>query len=88
MVWYNEQGARRRLGWTTALGLFVTCTRCNHSARIRLDTALRLWGERAFARDIARDLRCSRCRARAAATQVISDTRPHWVVKDDPGGGF
>ena len=88
MVWCNDKERGGRLGWTTTLGLFISCTRCNHSAQIRLDTALRLWGERGFARDIARDLRCSRCRARAAATQFISDTRPQWMIKEDPGGGF
>lgn len=88
MVWYNDKERGARLGWTTTLGLFISCAKCNHSARIRLDTALRLWGERAFARDIARDLRCSRCRACAASMHVISDTRPSWKIEEDPGGGF
>jgi hypothetical protein len=50
--------------------------------------ALRLWGERTFARDIARDLRCSKCGARAASFHVIAETRPAWVIAEDPGGGF
>jgi hypothetical protein len=55
---------------------------------MRLDTALRLWGERTFARDIARDLRCSRCGARAASTQTIADLRHPCTIKENPGGGF
>lgn len=88
MVWYNDKDRGCRLGSCTTLGIFISCTKCNHCARIRLDTALRLWGERAFARDIARDLRCSRCGARVASTHTISDSRPPWVIDDDPGGGF
>ncbi|HVK80097.1 MAG TPA: hypothetical protein VM915_05740 [Verrucomicrobiae bacterium] len=76
------------MGGDTTLGLFISCTKCNHAARVRLDVALRLWGERAFSRDIARDLRCSRCGARAASLQVMSDPRPSWVIAEDPGGGF
>ncbi|WP_135211272.1 hypothetical protein [Vitreimonas flagellata] len=57
-------------------------------ARIRLDVALRLWGERSFYLDITRDLRCSRCGARAASTQTIADPRPPWVIAQDPDAGF
>ena len=88
MVWYNSKHAGIRLGDDTSLGLSVSCTKCTHTARIRLDVALRLWGERTRAREIARDLRCSRCRAHAASVQVISDVRPPWQVQEDPGGGF
>ena len=88
MVWYNEKVAGARLGSSTPLGLSVSCTKCTHIARIRLDVALRLWGERTQARDIARDLRCSSCGARAASVHVISEIRPSWIQADDPGGGF
>ncbi|MGE0830916.1 MAG: SOS response-associated peptidase [Hyphomonadaceae bacterium] len=88
MVWYNDKQRGIRLGEDTTLGLSVSCTRCHHVARIRLDVALRLWGERAHARDIARDLRCTQCQARAACVQVISDVRPPWAIAEDPGGGF
>ena len=88
MVWYNSKDPGIRLGDDTSLGLSISCTKCTHTARIRLDVALRLWGERTRARDIARDLRCSRCKARAASVQVISDVRPLHAVADDPGGGF
>lgn len=88
MVWHNDRNRGIRLGADTTLGLSVSCTRCHHVARIRLDVALRLWGERTHARDIARDLRCARCKARAASVQVISDVRPPWVIAEDPGGGF
>lgn len=88
MAWHNDKERGVRLGWTTTLGLFVSCTRCSHGARIRLDTALRLWGERAFMRDIARDLRCTRCGARAACANLIADPRPSWKIDEDPGGGF
>jgi hypothetical protein len=88
MVWFNSSECGIRLGLTTCLGISVSCTRCHHAANIRLDVALRLWGERTFARDIARDLRCSICGANAASTQVISDTRPPELVRMDPGGGF
>ena len=88
MVWFDAKERGMRLGSCTTLGMFISCTKCNHSARMRLDTALRLWGERAFARDIARDLRCIRCGARAASTQTISDVRPPWAIREDPGGGF
>ena len=59
MVWFNDRERGVRLGGDTGLGLSISCTRCGRIARIRLDVALRLWGERTFARDIARDLRCS-----------------------------
>lgn len=88
MVWWNDRERGVRLGGTTTLGLSVSCTNCQHIARIRLDVALRLWGERSFARDVARDLRCSRCGKRAACVHVISDSRPPHAIKDDPGGGF
>lgn len=88
MVWYNAKERGGRLGWTTTLGLFISCTKCTHGARMRLDTALRLWGERGLSRDIARDLRCSKCGARAASTHVIADSRPPWKIAEDPGGGF
>jgi hypothetical protein len=88
VVWYNSRERGGRLGMDTSLGISVSCTKCNHIARVRLDVALRLWGERSFSLDIARDLRCSRCGARAASTQVISDSRPPWVIEQDPDGGF
>jgi hypothetical protein len=88
VVWYNDKQRGIRLGEDTSLGLSISCTKCHHIARIRLDVALRLWGERTYSRDIARDLRCSKCKARAACVQVISDSRPGWVVDTDPGGGF
>jgi putative SOS response-associated peptidase YedK len=88
MVWYDDKQRGVRLGHDTSMGLSVSCTRCHHVGRIRLDVALRLWGERAHARDIARDLKCSRCNARAACVQVVSDVRPPWVIAEDPGGGF
>jgi hypothetical protein len=76
MVWWNSKERGVRLGGDTSLGLSVSCTKCNHVACIRLDVALRLWGERTCARDIARDLRCTKCGARQACVQVISDVRP------------
>jgi hypothetical protein len=88
MVWFNDRQRGIRLGSGTSLGLSVSCTRCHYSARIRLDVALRLWGERTFARDIARDLRCTACGACAACIQIISDSRPPHLIADDPGGGF
>ena len=88
MVWYNDKEKGVRLGHDTSLGLSISCTKCHHIARIRLDVALRLWGERTHARDIARDLRCSKCNARRACVHVISDSRPSWLIKQDPGGGF
>lgn len=88
MVWWNSKQRGVRLGSDTSLGLSVGCTKCHHSAKIRLDVALRLWGERGFARDIARDLRCSKCGARQACVQVISDSRPPHAIEEDPGGGF
>lgn len=88
MVWYNDKSRGVRLGHDTSLGLSVSCTKCQHVAYIRLDVALRLWGERTHARDIARDLRCSQCGARAASIQVVSDTRPPGLIAQDPGGGF
>lgn len=88
MVWFNDKERGVRLGLDTSLGLSISCTHCHRIARIRLDVALRLWGERTFARDIARDLRCSACGARAACVHVISDSRPAWVIAEDPGGGF
>lgn len=88
MVWYNSKERGVRLGDDTTMGLSVSCTKCHHVARIRLDTALRLWGERTRAREIARDLRCSRCGQCAASVHVISDVRPPWAIAEDPGGGF
>ncbi|MBL8552222.1 MAG: hypothetical protein JNJ73_19695 [Hyphomonadaceae bacterium] len=88
MVWYNDRARGVRLGGQTSVGLSVSCTACHRTARIRLDVALRLWGERTFARDIARDLRCAKCGARAACVQVISDSRPFDQIKTDPDGGF
>lgn len=88
MVWWNDRERGIRLGASTTLGLSVSCTNCQHVARIRLDVALRLWGERTFARDIAKDLRCSRCGLRAACVHVLSDSRPPHAIADDPGGGF
>ena len=88
MVWWNDRERGVRPGGDTGLGLSVSCTKCHHIARIRLDVALRLWGERTFARDIARDLRCSKCGARQACVNVISDIRPPHAIEDDPGGGF
>ena len=88
MVWWNSKERGARLGGDTSLGLSVSCTKCQHSAKIRLDVALRLWGERGFARAIARDLRCSKCGARQACVQVISDSRPPHAIAEDPGGGF
>lgn len=88
MVWYNSKERGVRLGSHAGLGLSISCTKCSRIARVRIDTALRLWGERAFARDIARDLRCSACGARAACIHVIAETRPAWVIAKDPGGGF
>jgi len=88
MVWWNSKERGVRLGADTSLGLSVSCTKCTHVARIRLDVALRLWGERTFARDIARDLRCAKCGARQASVQVISEVRPPHAVAEDPGGGF
>lgn len=88
MVWFNGKERGVRLGLQTGLGLSISCTRCHRVARLRLDAALRLWGDRTFARDIARDLRCSTCGARAACVHVISDSRPACVIAEDPGGGF
>ena len=88
MVWWNSKERGVRLGGDTSLGLSVSCTKCGRVARIRLDVALRLWGERSFARDIARDLRCSKCGARQACVHVISDSRPPHAIADDPSGGF
>ena len=53
MVWYNSKEPGIRLGDDTSLGLSISCTKCAHAARIRLDVALRLWGERTRARDAA-----------------------------------
>ncbi len=39
-------------------------------------------------RDIARDLRCSRCGASAACANLIADPRPSWRIEKDPGAGF
>ncbi|GAM97337.1 hypothetical protein U91I_00963 [alpha proteobacterium U9-1i] len=88
MVWWNSKERGARLGGDTSLGLSVSCTKCHHAAKIRLDVALRLWGERGFARDIARDLRCSKCGVRQASVQVIADSRPPHAIADDPGAGF
>jgi hypothetical protein len=88
MVWFNSKERGVRLGGDTSLGLSISCTRCSHIARIRLDVALRLWGERTFGRDIARDLRCSRCGVRAACVHVISEPRPAHAIAEDPGAGF
>lgn len=87
MVWYNSRERGIRLGMDISLGISISCTKCNRIAHIRLDVALRLWGERSF-RDITRDLRCSACGARAASTQTISDPRPAWIIAEDPDGGF
>src|SRR5262245_54431965 len=88
MVWWNDRHRGIRMGHDISLGLSVSCTRCQHVARIRLDVALRLWGERTFARDIARDLRCSNCGVRQACVHTISDSRPPDMINDDPDGGF
>jgi putative SOS response-associated peptidase YedK len=88
MVWYNDKLRGIRLGHDTSLGLSVSCTKCSRTTYIRLDVALRLWGERTHARDVARDLRCGQCGARAASIQVISDTRTPSHIAEDPGGGF
>ena len=60
----------------------------SHAPIIRLDVALRLRGERTFARDVARDLRCSHCGKCEASVQTISDSRLPDTIKGDPDGGF
>lgn len=59
MVWWNDKERGVRLGRDTSLGLSLSCTRCQHIPRVRLDVALRLWGERTFVRDAARDALCA-----------------------------
>jgi hypothetical protein len=88
MVWWNSRERGVRLGADTSLGLSVTCTKCTRIARIRLDVALRLWSERSFARDIARDLRCSKCGARQACVHVIADSRTPHAIALNPAAGF
>jgi hypothetical protein len=89
MVWWNERKRGIRLGALRhMLGFSVSCIACGHSARIRRPTVLRLWGERTFSRDVARDLRCSRCGQAKACIHVIVDTRTHDTQKADPDGGW
>lgn len=89
MVWWNDRKRGVRLGrMRHSLGFFISCTACGHSARIRRLTALRLWGERTFSRDVARDLRCSRCGQAKACIHVITDTRVREARAGDPDGGW
>ena len=88
MVHFNEATPGVRLGQVAQLGLSIFCTRCQNTARVRLSVALRLWGERSHLRDIAKDLRCSRCGAAAACVMTIADTRPYEVIQLDRSNGF
>jgi hypothetical protein len=89
VVWWNDKRRGVRLGTMRhAMGLAIHCTACGHSSRIRRRVSLRLWGERTRARDVARDLRCTRCGEAKACVQVMTDTRIHERRTEDPDGGW
>jgi hypothetical protein len=58
------------------LGYSVWCEACGRGARVRYAVAIAIWGPRAYMRDVARSLRCTRCGAARAVVQTISDPRP------------
>jgi len=53
-----------------AVGLMIHCDRCKTRNFMPIGRALHLWGVRTCLRDIAKDVKCSRCGGREAAVTV------------------
>jgi hypothetical protein len=74
--WNDKHEGAPVTGDEPILGLYLGCTVCQKTSRMRITEVAKIWPDGISGRRLARMLRCSRCGEKKGYIHVISETRP------------